>query len=85
MADVGSTFWFTARLKKGAPAPTSSGNVLESHETALVHRTVGGRTLLVEDEPIDREVTLELLSDILTKIDVAEDGAEAVAMATARD
>jgi signal transduction histidine kinase/ActR/RegA family two-component response regulator/PAS domain-containing protein len=77
---AGSTFWFTARLRKAAPVMAAS--LTPAAAAAMLtdeHR--GRRLLLAEDEPINREVTLELLSDTGLDIDVAEDGAEAVAMA----
>jgi CheY-like chemotaxis protein len=37
--------------------------------------------LLVEDEPINREITRELLFCVALQVDVAEDGAEAVELA----
>ena len=76
---VGSTFWFTARLKKGqtaslALAPVSEAALL----AALKRRHAERRILVVEDEMNIREVTLILLGDAFRHIDVAEDGAEAV-------
>jgi PAS domain S-box-containing protein len=54
---VGSTFWFTARLAKaaGQPGEASPG---ASAEAALLRQHKGRRILLVEDEEINREVTL---------------------------
>lgn len=80
---AGSTFWFTARLRKGsaetqAKPPPVSG---EAAEEALKRNHTGSRILLAEDEPINREVTLGLLNDIWPTVDVAEDGVEAVELA----
>ncbi|MCX7165223.1 MAG: response regulator [Rhodocyclales bacterium] len=78
---VGSTFWFTARLKKG------SGTVLTRTATnadgeMLIRQGYGGsRILVVDDEPINREVARMLLEDTGLVIDTAEDGAEAIALA----
>jgi PAS domain S-box-containing protein len=80
---IGSTFWFTARLKK-APGEveikpeTSAG----SAEVTLLRDFSDCRILLVEDEPINREITLELLKDVWQFVDCAEDGVQAVACAT---
>jgi len=77
----GSTFWFTARLRKGLAAASSlphSGP--GAAEAELLRRHSGRRILLVEDEPVNREVTSFLLSDAGQWIEVAGDGAEAVAM-----
>ena len=78
----GSTFWFTARLGKATdavlPAPTSSQN---SVETRLKNQFSGTRLLLAEDEPVNQEVSRGLLEDVGLAVDVAEDGAVAVALA----
>jgi CheY-like chemotaxis protein len=41
------------------------------------------RLLLVEDEPVNREVALMILGDIGWRVDIAENGQEAVELATA--
>ena len=78
----GSTFWFTARLGKTTdavpPAPTF---VQDSAELRLKTQFAGTRVLLAEDEPINQEVSRGLLEDVGLVVDLAEDGAEAVAMA----
>lgn len=80
----GSTFWLTARLKKQerpalAPAPAAVAD--ESAEIRLVRDYPGCRILLVEDEPINREIMLEYLEDCGQQIDIAEDGMVAVDLA----
>jgi two-component system sensor histidine kinase/response regulator len=82
---AGSTFWFTARLSRGvvgaadtAAQPHLSVATLES-ELGSRHR--GARVLLAEDNPVNREVALSLMADLGFRIDYAEDGAEAVALA----
>lgn len=79
--DVGSIFWFTVRLKKDTrqrmPQETPALQPVsptESTDAAYAAR----RILLVEDEPINREVAIELLSDVFHHIEVACDGVEAV-------
>jgi len=77
----GSTFWFTARLRKvdvAAEAPVPAGSDLR---TTLAGRHAGARILVVEDSPINREVLCELLEDAGLRPETAEDGAEAVQMA----
>jgi len=78
----GSAFWFTVRLSKAtetdAPAPTFSQ---DSAETRLAAEYAGSRVLLVEDEPINQEVSRGLLEDVGLSVDLAEDGVQAVAMA----
>ncbi|MBL8477952.1 MAG: response regulator, partial [Sterolibacteriaceae bacterium] len=79
---VGSTFWFTARLKKSneamvtAPAPAAA-----QAEAALRQDHAGKRILVVDDEPINREIAQELLESVGLVVDTAEDGAEAVTLA----
>jgi PAS domain S-box-containing protein len=76
---VGSTFWFSARLKKSAAlSETAPSAPADSAEATLTMRYRGSRVLLVEDEPVNREVTLELLKDVGLAVDIAEDGVEAV-------
>ncbi len=85
----GSTFWFTARLTKGKatmPAEHSGQpDTVISDEAKIAGAHAGRHILLVEDEPINREVTLELLSHSGLKIAVAEDGEAAVGMAADND
>ncbi|PKO38800.1 MAG: hypothetical protein CVU33_07350 [Betaproteobacteria bacterium HGW-Betaproteobacteria-6] len=83
---VGSTFWFTARLQPGKT--TASATLVppgESAEATLKREHLQRRILLVEDEIINREVTLELLNDIWPAVDTAEDGAQAVDLASRND
>jgi signal transduction histidine kinase/CheY-like chemotaxis protein len=80
---TGSTFWFIVRLDKAtndaiAPAPTF---IATSPEQQLKTLHAGARILVVEDEPINREVARFLLEDTGLKADLAEDGAVAVTMA----
>jgi PAS domain S-box-containing protein len=82
---VGSTFWFTARLQRGngvMPAVTvePTGNA----ETQLRQQCPGRWLLLAEDNPINREVALELLHGVGLAVDTAENGRLAVAKAAAR-
>ena len=75
----GSTFWFTAVLRKGpqvAVEPARAG--LEAAEQALRRDHAGQRILLAEDEPINREIAQMLLEDVGLQVDLAEDGREAV-------
>jgi hypothetical protein len=81
----GSTFWFTARLGKGPPVMPSTGERLREAAEGILMRDHGGRrVLLVEDDPVNREVALELLEDIRLTVDMAEDGAQAVDQAATR-
>ncbi len=82
----GSTFWFTARLGKapaGALLPTTSHPDADP-EALLRQQYAGAYILLVEDEPINQEVTRDLLTDTNFMVDIAENGAQAVLMANER-
>jgi len=81
---AGSRFWFTARLRHGrGEMPAAAGIVIEDAEGELVRRHAGARLLLAEDNPINREVALELLRQARLAVDVAEDGRAALDMAGA--
>jgi CheY-like chemotaxis protein len=84
-AGQGSTFWFTARFGKAStingavsPAPTFAQ---DSAEMRLKTQFSGTRILLAEDEPINQEVSRMLLEDVGLKVDLANDGKEALALA----
>jgi CheY-like chemotaxis protein len=82
---VGSTFWFTARLRRGARHPRlAHAASAHSAEAGLLAICAGVRILLAEDEPMNREVTLELLHAVIPDIDVALDGREALRLAQSR-
>jgi hypothetical protein len=81
-ANVGSTFWFTVTLpllSRAAPVPARAHRL--SSEATLRERFSGTRVLLVEDEPINQEVSMSLLEEAGLSVDVADDGEAAVAMA----
>ncbi|NTV96120.1 MAG: response regulator [Thiobacillus sp.] len=81
---IGSTFWFTVRLRKGATgAGTADRETAEPADRILVRDYPGRRVLLAEDEVVNQEVAQFLLEDIGLVVDVAEDGAEAIELATA--
>ena len=50
-------------------------------EAALVARHAQRRLLLVEDEPINREVALDVLGECFQNVDIACDGVDAVELA----
>ncbi len=82
---VGSTFWMTARLpldlrmsESGLP-PIVAGEA----ETRLRREFSGTRILLVDDEPINREVANFMLEDVGLSVDTAVDGLDALEKAAA--
>lgn len=71
----GSTFWFTARMRHATGAiPARSTTISSSAENELRRCHQGDRVLLVEDNPINQEVSLELLRDVGLVVDLAENG-----------
>jgi CheY-like chemotaxis protein len=80
---VGSTFWFTARLKKGSSQSSRVQPATDEHPEATLKRDyAGSRILLAEDEPVNREITLMMLGAVGLIVDVAEDGLQAVELAS---
>ena len=79
----GSTFWFTARLAHGSPAVTTTPDTPSQAGAVLLREHRGARVLLAEDNPVNQEVAVELLRSVGMAVDVAGDGAQAVAMAQA--
>jgi len=81
---TGSTFWFTVRLPEAealAVSPVSTSTADAEHQ--LLARHAGTRILLAEDEPINQEVSTALLEAAGLLVDVANNGAEALAKAEA--
>jgi signal transduction histidine kinase/CheY-like chemotaxis protein len=84
----GSTFWFTARLLKGQrpadnlPAPASpcrdADQQLRDHFSQC-------RILVVDDEPVCRDVAQGLLADVGLGVDLANDGLAALDLARDND
>ncbi|MGY6217325.1 response regulator [Methylolobus aquaticus] len=80
---AGSSFWFTARLKKGgAVDERHADHSTDDPETVLKRDYSGTRILLVEDDPINREVALSLLEDFPFVVVAAEDGLQALDQAS---
>jgi signal transduction histidine kinase/CheY-like chemotaxis protein len=80
---VGSTFWFTARLKKSFMDAQPIEPVPPASPAAVLRREYAHLSVLVaDDEPDNRYITQHFLSEVWPKIDLAEDGVEAVELAT---
>jgi hypothetical protein len=82
----GSTFWFTvhqARSDDFLRARADFG--VASAEERLKAQFSGTRILLAEDEPINQEVSRELLEAVGLMVDLAEDGLQSVDMARHTD
>jgi CheY-like chemotaxis protein len=78
----GSLFWFTLPLKKAPDAGSTIEHLsAQSAEAQLKTAHAGKLILLVEDELINQEVSRGLLEEAFLSVDLAEDGAQAVAMA----
>ena len=82
---TGSTFWFTVRCNKSdsqlkpalAPAPNSGAKAEDTLRRYYRH----ARILLAEDDWVNQEVAMELLSEVLgLHVDLAVDGEKAVEM-----
>ena len=87
LPDVGSLFWFTARLKKGtslAASPSAAPVKISAH-LILQQQFAGTRILLVEDDLMNQEIALDLLTGAGLDVDVAEDGGIAVEKAAKTD
>jgi len=80
----GSTFWFTVKLARGIGVKSikKQADSVTNAETVLRTQYSRSRILLVEDNAINSEVALELLSGLGLKLDLAEDGQQAVDKAT---
>jgi hypothetical protein len=83
---VGSTFWFTARLRK---APVSVAAVaslpVEVAESLLREYHAGKQILLVDDDPLNLEIAAFLLGATGLGIDSAVDGEDAITKFSAKD
>jgi PAS domain S-box-containing protein len=84
---VGSTFWVTLHLDKPDPAGTigDSPEATGRNAEAVLKRDFSGTCVLVaEDDPINQEVMIALLSDTGLRCDIAADGLIALEKARAR-
>ena len=74
---VGSTFWFTARLRRGSDAAAPSPAPVDAEAAIRAHHA-GRRVLLADDEPVNLAISQYLLEECGLVVDTAADGVEAV-------
>ncbi|SDX34935.1 PAS domain S-box protein [Thiocapsa roseopersicina] len=79
---AGSLFWATARLRRGNLAGYAAARLAEPRDGTHGRAGLpnGAHLLLVEDNPINQEVAYDLLTESGMRIDVVDNGAQAVAM-----
>ncbi|MBX3670689.1 MAG: PAS domain S-box protein [Rhodocyclaceae bacterium] len=82
----GSTFWFSARLKKPL-APDAARMQCSNFDAAaaLRHEFPAATIMVAEDDPFNQEIALTLLQDIGYEVDIASDGLRAVELAREHD
>ncbi|MBL8397657.1 MAG: response regulator [Candidatus Accumulibacter sp.] len=79
---IGSTFWFTARLRSSVATQSNVGATrVPAACQQLLNRYAGYRVLLAEDNIINQEVARALLEQAGLRVDIANNGLEAVSMA----
>lgn len=69
----------------GIRDPATEGKLVTRHNVAGTHKRIEGRILLVEDNPVNQEVTLGMLSVHGCRADVAGNGREALDAIAARE
>ena len=74
----GSTFWFTARLRKDDRATEPLYFASDSAHQRLAQEFATARLLVVDDDAVNREVTLALMVTALPYSEAALDGLEAI-------
>jgi CheY-like chemotaxis protein len=82
LPSAGSVFWFTARLEISTRPAVSNKSRPDMQAEALLRKTCKGcHILLVEDEPINREIVSIMLEEAGLIVDQAENGRAAVSLA----
>jgi signal transduction histidine kinase/ActR/RegA family two-component response regulator len=79
----GSSFWFTARLRRVVAVQPPSMALSELPRETLARCFAGLRVLVAEDDPTSQEVARGLLEDASLVVDVVGDGLQAVERARA--
>ena len=85
---TGSTFHFTIRIKRqtGQPSPRQYGTRhTEDKPGAAINKLKGARVLLVEDNELNQELAIELLSSNGIEVDIADNGQRALTMLAEND
>ena len=77
---VGSCFWFTARMRRAASGTGRTPITEIDSAKRLRERYAGRRLLLVEDDPINQEIAIELLAEVGLLVEVASNGQRALEM-----
>ena len=80
-AGAGSTFWFTVKLTKTEETTATPEAAATDAEAELRQHYAGQRFLVVDDDPVNREVAMMQLEVVDLLVDAAEDGEEGVALA----
>ena len=80
---VGSTFWFTAWLKKADETDLERKGFTGTHDAEQAIRNLhsGKRVLIADDDPVNCEVAKSLLEDVGLIVDLAENGLQAMSLA----
>ena len=78
---IGSTFWFTATLKKSGELAVAPPAAAVDAVAEIRRHHHGRRILVVDDEPMNQEIARIQLEDVLLVVDTADDGATAISMA----
>jgi CheY-like chemotaxis protein len=79
---IGSTFWATVRLQRALDtAQHQSAGASEPAGQALAREFAGARVLVAEDEPVNREVVMNLLMECGLAPTAACNGLEAIQLA----
>ncbi len=81
----GSTFWLTAHLGKVQTLTRTGSDSAAAIEARLRRDYGGARVLVAEDDPVNREVAVEILRNVGLAPDLATNGCEAVRMAELND
>ena len=74
----GSCFWFSVRLRKWSEPSVGLPPVGKTPENILKQDFANYRVLVVEDEPINREIVSELIQEAGLLVEIAENGQEAL-------